>query len=81
MNKRAKATKKKAPKKKAKGMQELLGLLKAHPHLVHSLVFDPKKVKRYLSSRAARRLVSPPTKAFLKRVAGPESGGRGVEMS
>jgi hypothetical protein len=49
--------KKRAAKKKAAGMGELLGLLETHPHLVHALIFDHAKVRRLLKSPAARRLL------------------------
>ena len=63
-------------KKQSKGMGELLTLLRTHPELVHALVFDSTKVKRLLKSKTARGLVSRvDTRAFLGRVAGPESGG------
>jgi hypothetical protein len=62
-------------KKKAKGMGEVLDLLKTHPDLVHALVFNPGKVKRLLRSKAARRLVpGVNTRSLLKRVAGAGDG-------
>src|ERR1700752_3730404 len=62
--------------KRPKGLEELLGVLKSHPQLVHALVFDPTRVKSLLRSDTARRLVAGlDTRAFLRRVAGSEDGG------
>ena len=62
-------------KKIDKAMGELLTLLKTHPQLVHSLVFNPKEVKRLLKSAAAKKLVrGVDMKTLLERVAGPEAG-------
>lgn len=63
-------------KKKDKGLEELLGLLKTHPDLIRDLVFDPTSIKRLLKSRAARRLVNPgmDATAFLECVASSEGG-------
>lgn len=56
------------------GMGELLGLLKAHPELVDALVFDPRRVRRFLKSEAARRLVGDDTITFLRYVSGSGDG-------
>lgn len=53
-----KAIKKRAIKKRALSkddMGALLDLLKAHPKLIHALIFDPTVVKRLLKRKAARR--------------------------
>jgi hypothetical protein len=63
-------------KKNDNGMEELLGLLRSHPELISAIVFDPARIKRLLSSKAARRLViGVDTRALLKSVAGSGGGG------
>lgn len=59
------------------GMGELLDTLKTHPELVHALVFDHKRVRRLLKSKAARGLVTgvDPRKTILKRVKRAGEGG------
>ena len=54
---KSKPAKKRTVKRKDTGLAELLGLLKAHPHLVHTLVVDRKRVRSLLKSKAARRLI------------------------
>jgi len=62
-------------KKKDKGMNELLGLLRAHPELIRDLVFDPYSIMKVLRSRSARRLVrGQDVEAFLMRMAAPVHG-------
>jgi hypothetical protein len=60
---------------KAKGVAELLNLIKNRPDLVHALVLDPAKVKSVLKTKSAKQLVSTNTRAFLDRLGGPEDGG------
>ena len=58
------------------GMGELLEVLKTHPDLISALVFNPKMVKGFLKSRAARQLVlGVDTKAFLMYMAGDKGSG------
>jgi hypothetical protein len=57
-----------------KGMGELLGLLKDHPELVDALVYDPKRVRRFLKTEAARRLIGTDTEVFLRYVSGSGEG-------
>ena len=61
--------KKKAAKKDT-GMGELLGALKTRPELVHALVFNHVRVKRFLKSKAARQLIpgADVRSALMKRV-------------
>jgi hypothetical protein len=59
-------------KKNDNGMDELLELLKSHPHLVSALVFNPTSIKRFLESKAARRLlIGVDIRALLAFIAGP----------
>jgi hypothetical protein len=59
-------------KKNDNGMDELLELLKSHPHLVGALVFNPTSIKRFLKSKAAQRLlIGVDTRALLTLMAGP----------
>ena len=65
-------------KKNDNGMGELLGVLKAHPELVHALVFDHKAVRRLIKSKAGRGLLPglDARKTLLKRVEGAGGGGQ-----
>ena len=56
------------------GLRELLEILKAHPELAHTLVFDPEKVRRLLRTRDARSLlVGVDVRTLLRSV--PETPG------
>jgi len=57
-----------------KGLGELLGLLKGHPELVDALVYDPKRVRRFLKTEAAQQLISDDTRTFLRYVSGSAEG-------
>lgn len=65
-------------KKKDKAMGALLDLLKNRPELVHALIFDHRKVKRLLKTKAAGKLAhgANATKALRKRVGKAKTGAK-----
>lgn len=65
--------------KNDKAVQELLALIKAHPELIHAIMFNPVTVKRLLKSPEARRLVlGKEAKEFLENLVETKVGPVGV---
>jgi hypothetical protein len=62
-------------KKNDRGMGELLELLRTHPELITTLVFDARKLRRLLRTQEARRLLlGVDVGTLLRSVTGSELG-------
>jgi hypothetical protein len=62
-------------KKKDKGFDELLELLKEHPEVIREIMFQPEKIPKLLKSRTARRLATDgATFQFLDYMSSPADG-------